>query len=101
MPLYNSLDSKILKANLMAELFARKTISLYRYFILDNPQEFRDQLYRECRDLKNGSETEKQRIKLNNNFKFGNSKVYRKSFRLAENSNFADPDSVTGPKPTV
>jgi len=33
--------------NLMAETLVRKTISFYRYFILDNPQEFRDQLYRE------------------------------------------------------
>jgi UPF0176 protein len=31
--------------NLMAETFTRKTISFYRYFILENPQEFRDQLY--------------------------------------------------------
>src|SRR5665647_3547997 len=51
MPLYNSIDSKVLKATLMAEPFARKTISLYRYFILDNPQGFRDQLYREWTDL--------------------------------------------------
>ncbi len=54
-----------------------------------------------CRDLKNGSETEKLSFKLNNNFKFGNSKVYRKSFRLAKNSNFADPDLVSGQKPIV
>ncbi len=51
MPLYNSVDSKILKENLNNEKFARKTISLYRYFILGNPQEFRDQLYREWADL--------------------------------------------------
>lgn len=51
MPLYNSIDSSVLKAKLIAEPFARKTISLYRYFILDNPQEFRDQLYREWDDL--------------------------------------------------
>lgn len=53
-----------------------------------------------CRDVKNGSETEKQHIKLNNNFKFGNSKVYRKSFRRAKNSNFAEPDSVSEQNPT-
>lgn len=47
MPLYNSVDRKILMENLMSETFVRKTISFYRYFILDNPQEFRDQLYRE------------------------------------------------------
>jgi len=51
MPLYNSLDSKILKANLAKEMFARKTISLYRYFILENPGEFRDLLYQEWADL--------------------------------------------------
>lgn len=51
MALHNALDSKVLKANLMTESFARKTISLYRYYILDNPQEFRDQLYREWVDL--------------------------------------------------
>ena len=51
MPLYNSIDSKVLKANLAAEPFTRKTISFYRYFILDHPQEFRDQLYREWADL--------------------------------------------------
>lgn len=51
MPLYNSIDRKILKEKLMAEPFARKTISLYRYFILDNPREFRDQLYREWAEL--------------------------------------------------
>ena len=51
MPLYNSIDRKVLKENLLAESFVRKTISLYRYFILDNPQEFRDQLYREWSEL--------------------------------------------------
>ncbi len=47
MPLYNSVDRKILMENLVSETFVRKTISFYRYFILDNPQEFRDQIYRE------------------------------------------------------
>lgn len=45
MRLYNIIDSQVLKKNLMAEPFVRKTISFYRYFILDNPQELRDQLY--------------------------------------------------------
>jgi len=54
-----------------------------------------------CRDLKNGSKTERQSFKVNNIFKFGNSKVYRKSFRIAKNSNFADPDLVSGQKPKV
>jgi len=47
MPLHNAIDRKILIENLMSETFTRRTISFYRYFILDNPQEFRDQLYRE------------------------------------------------------
>ncbi|HWS01501.1 MAG TPA: rhodanese-related sulfurtransferase [Prolixibacteraceae bacterium] len=47
MPLYNSVDRKVLIENLMSETFARKTVSFYRYFILDDPQGFRDQLYRE------------------------------------------------------
>ncbi len=51
MPLYNSIDRKVLKEKLMAEPFIRKTISFYRYFILNNPQEFRDQIYREWSEL--------------------------------------------------
>lgn len=31
----------------MEETFTRKTISFYRYFYLDNPQEFRDNIYRD------------------------------------------------------
>ncbi|MCK9638796.1 MAG: rhodanese-related sulfurtransferase [Prolixibacteraceae bacterium] len=52
MPLYNSIDRKILIANLMSEKFVRKTISFYRYFILDDPQGFRDQIYREWNEMK-------------------------------------------------
>ena len=51
MPLYNSIDRKILIENLMSETIVRKTISFYRYFILENPQEFRDQLYCEWSEL--------------------------------------------------
>jgi UPF0176 protein len=51
MPLYNSTDRKILIENLMSEKFIRKTISFYRYFIIDHPQDFRDQLYREWSGL--------------------------------------------------
>ncbi|MBL7966619.1 MAG: rhodanese-related sulfurtransferase [Prolixibacteraceae bacterium] len=47
MRLHNIFDSKILKSQLLRETFQRKTISFYRYFILENPQEFRDQIYRE------------------------------------------------------
>lgn len=45
MRLYNIVDSKVLKEKLMAETFSRKTVSFYRYFILENPQEIRDQLF--------------------------------------------------------
>lgn len=51
MRLYNIIDSKVLKENLMAETFVRKTVSLYRYYILDNPQEFRDQIYGDWAEL--------------------------------------------------
>jgi len=47
MQLHNAIDRKILIENLMSEKIVRKTISFYCYFILDNPQEFRDQIYRE------------------------------------------------------
>jgi UPF0176 protein len=45
--LHNRFNRKELKYNLTNEVFVRKTISFYRYFILENPQEFRDQLYQE------------------------------------------------------
>lgn len=51
MPRHNAIDSKILKANLMAETCTRKTISLYRYFMLADPEEFRHQLYHAWTDL--------------------------------------------------
>lgn len=47
MRLYNILDSTILKERLINEQFVRKTISFYRYFYLENPTEFRDEIYRE------------------------------------------------------
>ncbi len=47
MRLYNTINSEDLKVRLIAETIVRKTISFYRYFILENPQEFRDQLYSE------------------------------------------------------
>jgi UPF0176 protein len=45
MRLYNTINSKDLKERLMNETFERKTISFYRYFLIDNPFEFRDGLY--------------------------------------------------------
>lgn len=47
MHLHNIIDSKILKDKLLSETFKRKTISFYRYFILESPQELRDQLYQD------------------------------------------------------
>jgi len=43
----------------------------------------------ECRDLKNASESEKEQFRLLNNRKFGNSRAYRKSYRLVKNNTFA------------
>jgi UPF0176 protein len=51
MRLYNTINSKELKEKLMNETFVRKTISFYRYFIISNPQEFRDQLYADWASL--------------------------------------------------
>lgn len=51
MPLHNAIDRKILIDRLMSENFTRNTISFYRYFMLENPQEFRDQIYREWYEL--------------------------------------------------
>ena len=51
MRLYNIHDSKVLKEKLVAEPFRRRTISFYRYFNVENPQEFRDQIYQDWADL--------------------------------------------------
>jgi len=51
MALYNTLDAKELRRKLELEQFKRKTLSFYRYIRIDNPQEFRDNLYREWSDL--------------------------------------------------
>ncbi len=47
MPLHNRINRDELKTKLLAESFQRKTISFYRYFILNSPQEFRDAIYRD------------------------------------------------------
>lgn len=46
MHLYNRINKEELKERLMAETFRRKTISFYRYVIIEDPAEFRDTLYR-------------------------------------------------------
>ena len=45
MQLYNKIDKNVLKQRLMDEPFKRKTISFYRYVIIDDPQTLRDELY--------------------------------------------------------
>ncbi len=45
MVLYNRLSPEELKERIESEDFQRKTVSFYRYVIIDNPQEFRDELY--------------------------------------------------------
>ena len=45
MHLYNRINKEELKQRLAEETFQRFTISLYRYFILDDPQNFRDNIF--------------------------------------------------------
>lgn len=45
MYLYNRVNKAILKQRLMEETFRRRTLSFYRYVIIDHPDEFRDALY--------------------------------------------------------
>jgi len=47
MHLYNRINKEELKKRLIEEPFQRKTISFYKYFYLENPQEFRDSVFRE------------------------------------------------------
>lgn len=49
--LYNKLSPEQLRAQLEAETFSRRTLSFYRYVILDNPEAMRDRLYREWREI--------------------------------------------------
>ena len=51
MRLHNIFDSKVLKERLLSKAFTRKIISFYRYFILDQPQEFRNQIYQGWKEL--------------------------------------------------
>jgi len=47
MHLYNRINKEELKQRLAEETFQRKTISLYRYYILEDPQSLRDDLFRD------------------------------------------------------
>jgi UPF0176 protein len=51
MQLHNKINREVLKTRLMEETFQRKTISFYRYFYLETPQEFRDQIYQDWFEL--------------------------------------------------
>jgi UPF0176 protein len=45
--LHNRVNKEELKRQLIEEPFKRRTISFYRYVIIENPKEFRDRLYQE------------------------------------------------------
>ena len=51
MDLYNKYDKEILKQKLMEEDFNRITISFYRYVIIQDPDQLRDELYQEWSEL--------------------------------------------------
>ncbi len=50
--LHNRINQTELKQQLMQETFKRITISFYKYFNVENPQEFRDNLYKQLYELK-------------------------------------------------
>jgi UPF0176 protein len=50
--LHNRISQEELKARLLQETEPRTTISFYRYFPIQNPQEFRDHLYKQLFTLK-------------------------------------------------
>ncbi|MFL3006856.1 MAG: rhodanese-related sulfurtransferase [Candidatus Neomarinimicrobiota bacterium] len=45
-PLFNKINRKILKKNLLNEIFQRDTVSFYKYFEIQSPSSFRDDLYK-------------------------------------------------------
>jgi len=49
--LQNRVNKKELKKRLEQEAFKRITISFYRYVIIENPQEFRDELFKQWQAL--------------------------------------------------
>lgn len=51
MLLHNRINRQELIKKLEAEPFQRKTVSFYRYVILDDPQEFRDRLYQAWQNI--------------------------------------------------
>ncbi|MEI8047007.1 MAG: rhodanese-related sulfurtransferase [Bacteroidota bacterium] len=49
--LENRINKEILKQRLANETFNRKTLSFYRYITIENPKEFRDDLFRKWSEL--------------------------------------------------
>jgi len=49
--LENRINKEILKQRLANEAFTRKTLSFYRYVTIENPSEFRDDLFRKWSEL--------------------------------------------------
>ncbi|OIP84024.1 MAG: hypothetical protein AUK44_03635 [Porphyromonadaceae bacterium CG2_30_38_12] len=49
--LENRVDRRILKERLQKETFERRTLSFYKYFNIENPLEFRNDLYRRWSEL--------------------------------------------------
>ena len=45
-PLFNKVDREVLKKNLLNETFQRTTVSFYKYFAIQLPRRFRDDLYK-------------------------------------------------------
>lgn len=50
--LHNRVSQKELKQLLLEEKEPRKTISFYQYFFIENPQQFRDELYKAFAEIK-------------------------------------------------
>ena len=49
--MFNKLSKELALKKLHEEQFSRRTISFYRYVIIDNPIELRDSLYKDWKDL--------------------------------------------------
>ena len=49
--LNNWINNEVLKSKLKAEKFSRRTVSFYRYYLLDSPGELRNRLYQDWSEL--------------------------------------------------
>jgi len=52
MILYNKIDRRVLKLKLMQENFERKTLSFYRFVAVEDPQQYRDELFLKLSEMK-------------------------------------------------